>query len=266
MTKYLLRSLLLSWYLLIASSLYSQDFIKIDSVEFKAQVISFASDFNQDLFVGLGDGSIIKLDPTGKILQELSLPNKLSYSHIDPWNPLRIFAFSSEGQNFTIVERFNARPLEYSIDDYSDQLIECATVATDGNIWMITNPGQYLIKANKGSGIQQLSIPLAQLTSKSIIWMRAYKSVLIAASIDQILILDQNGQLIRTIQTDAINTYNLILDQIQYLNRENEIISISLESFNQKGHNAPSGYLNGFLQQDRIILQKENGFDFYKRR
>lgn len=117
-------------------------------------------DSDQNIYLGYANGSIIKRDRSGKILQQISPDVPGFPSELVAVQSLRIFVFYKEQQQFLLFDRFLTPTKSYDLSAFAIGFTELASLASDNNLWIFDQDDFSLKKIDLRFNDVLVSLPL----------------------------------------------------------------------------------------------------------
>ncbi len=208
----------------------------------KSTISVLSADFQHYLYVGTSTGEVLKLDTALNEMQSFNLPDFAAVSHVESWNPLKLFVFSRHQQEFLFTERFVAVPEKYPIRDFVDEYVEQASVGQDNSIWFV-NSLLSLRKFDLTRKIQMFEVPLRRnLGIEKVHTMKSYRNGVILSNPDfGIYLIDQYGSLINQMELSGIEDFTIHNNQLNTI-IGNQIFMIDLVTLKKETIMAPFPY------------------------
>ncbi|WP_420316429.1 hypothetical protein [Ekhidna sp.] len=196
----------------IPSLIQAQSWEKTGELKINKSASYYTADIQGNFYLGFKDGGLVKYNSEGELLENFALSNSSSITLIDVQNNLKPFIFYFDNQQITILDRFSSVPKNYYLQDYSVQLGMIACPAPDGDIWVIENNPQRLIKIStlRKSVVLEVQLDLGDSINK----IQAYQNLLIVGHNQGIHVLDQYGGRVYSKQISDMRYFQLINDQL----------------------------------------------------
>jgi hypothetical protein len=197
------------------------------------KVTSIDSDNKGTLYVGTNLGKVFQFDSKLNLKTTFSLVNNSSVTYISAWNPLRIFIFYRENQQFSFIERFNSNPVIYDISYPTASYIMNMVPSQDHSFWAIETGNFNLIKLNETTIQVLLSIPVStQTTVEQPIKMETYNgNVFILSETGDLYIYDRFGNEINKLLGGNMIDFNLFQNKLYYIT-QHQLISVPFNELN----------------------------------
>lgn len=184
-----------------------QGWQEISSTKLEDIPVSYATDFQGNLYLGFSDGRLTRYGPDGKLLENFSLSNNSAITLIDVQNNLRPFLFYFDNQQITILDRFSSVPKEYQLLDFNLEIGMMTCPAPDGDFWVVENNPQRLKKINPLRKVTVLEVQIS--LGDTIKWMQAFQNILVVGNENGLHILDQFGGLINTMNIEKLKNFQI---------------------------------------------------------
>lgn len=221
MVKNLTYSLLkakLSIILFIVHFSVSGQFVLIDSVSV-SNIDKVSVDRQGSIYLGDENGNINKYNSKLKLTDRFSPVQKGSIGILEAWNPLRVFVFYQQLQQYAFLDRFLVTANRFDLKDISSYA-GLATVSLDNNLWLIDLAKFELIKYNISYGQIEIERPFDLILNPEdyeITHIREYQNLLFVSDKKSgILIFDNLGNYLRTIKKTGITYFNFLGDKIYF--------------------------------------------------
>lgn len=178
--------------------------------------VVYATDIQQNFYLGFEDGTLLKYDSEGSLLLSYSLPNQSAITLIDAQNPLKTFLFYFDNQQIIVLDRFNTIPKAYELSDFGVSLGLMVCPTPDENFWVVENNPMRIKKIDPRSSTTLLEIQVE--IEGNIKYMRTYKNLLIISADHKLYLFDQYGSEMASLDVPALPFFQLVDDQILYSN------------------------------------------------
>jgi len=255
--------------LLIEFSVQAQNWEVEKSHNISNKITSVDSDNKGVLYVGTNLGKVFQFDFKLNLKTTFSLVNNSSVTYISAWNPLRIFIFYRENQQFSFIERFNSNPIIYDISYPEASYIMNMAPAQDHSFWAIETGNFNLIKLNESTTQVLLNIPVAtQSAIEQPIKIETYDGNLYFLSEKgDLFIFDRFGNEINNIKGMKMIDFNLFQNKLYFIT-ENQLISVPFNQLNKSKPleiDLPKKDYKMFevLQNSLFMFCSENRLDVY---
>lgn len=200
-------------------------------------------------------------------LQQIFSPQKSgSITLVEAWNPLKIFLFYADFQEYLFLDRFLTSPQRYSSSEWS-RFSGMMTISADNNLWVI----DYV-----DFGLKKYDINFSQFTvttpfdlildpeNHEISFIREYQNlVFISDKVSGILIFDNMGNYLRKISAKEINYFSFLGDYLYFIQGDELIVS-HIYSSEKKVIKLPEPALYALPYEKHIALITENALNIYE--
>jgi hypothetical protein len=193
---------------------------------------SASLDNKGNLYVGDQKGNLYQYLPTGERSDLLYAPPRPSgLTLIDASNPLRIFAYYQDLQEYVILDRFLTESARYSLTDFTTFSGLCAP-SQNNQIWLVDLQSFALKKIDPLRNIEQISVPLEQVLdpeSYEITHLQEYQNlVFMSDKYRGIYIFDNLGNLMIQIPVRNVSHFSFSGDDILMATSSKELIRYNL--------------------------------------
>ncbi|MEM6522154.1 MAG: hypothetical protein AAF693_00100 [Bacteroidota bacterium] len=182
-----------------------------------------STDKQGNIYLAFQDGSIDKYDEKGQLLNHFSAQKLAVPTLIEAWNPLKVFSFYQDFQEYTFLDRFLTTANRFSISSISSY-VGLVTISADNNLWLIDLSDFSLKKFDVNFQEVTIDRPLDLVLSPSdyeASFMREYQNLLFISDINQgILLFDNLGNYLRTISTKKTNYFSFDQDDIYFVEQD----------------------------------------------
>ncbi|MEM7106816.1 MAG: hypothetical protein AAF519_01225, partial [Bacteroidota bacterium] len=208
--------------ILLSGAVYAQDLIQIRSISVdNATLVS--TDKQGDIYLAFKDGSVDKYDRKGQLLHHFSPKELAEPTLIEAWNPLKIFLFYQDFQEYTFLDRFLTTANRFSLSPISSY-VGLATLSTDNNLWLVDLSDFSLKKYDVN--FQEITIdrPLDLVLSPDeyeLTFMREYQNLLFISDKNEgLLLFDNFGNYLRTLSTQSVDAFGFFNDEIYFVKQD----------------------------------------------
>lgn len=188
---------------------------------------------------------------------------------VEAWNPLKIFLFYADFQEYIFLDRFLTSSQRYSSSDFSS-FSGLITIGADNNLWVV----DYV-----DFGLKKYDINFRQFTIETrfdllldpenynITFIREYQNlVFISDKASGILIFDNMGNYLRKIPVQGVDYFSFCKDYLYYLeDNGNQLVIHHLYSSQREVQPLPQAALFALPYDDHIALITENALNIYKK-
>jgi hypothetical protein len=174
-----------------------------------------------ELYLVLRNGSIRKYDTLGNFLRETTTPGSQNVTLLEPWNPLRIFVYSKEKNQITLLDHnlgvLNVIPVDpaWAIDP----VLACP--GTLNSFWVLDRSDLSLKWIDSKTKAVQREMPLSlPLTGKNpdFVFMREYQNLLFLVDRNSgIFIVNTIGKLVNSIAVPGLSYVGFSGEDFYYL-------------------------------------------------
>ncbi|MBC7922905.1 MAG: hypothetical protein H7Z75_17650 [Ferruginibacter sp.] len=178
------------------------------------------------IFVGDAEGGIRQYDGDGQLLLTYSPPKVGAISLLEAWNTTKIFAFSRDLQQYTLLDRFLAPLTQNELDPDRIGFARNATLAADDQLWVLDDTDFSLKKYDPRTQTVTLNAPLNRVLDGreyDLTFLREYQNVLFLNDRHAgILVFDNLGNYRKTLPFAGLDYFGLLNEELYFL-RENRI-------------------------------------------
>lgn len=141
-------------------------------------------------------------------------------TNIEAWNSVRIFLFSKEFQEYTILDKYLTEiyTKAFKIDNVG--FASYATIALDGNVWLFDNTDFSLKKINIQTGeiITQTSLNFIITESENeILHIKEYGNYIYMSTVNNgILVFDNLGTYKKKLHFNNVDFFNFSADELYF--------------------------------------------------
>lgn len=208
---------------LILSSVYSQVWIKSDSIILNQEISAYALDQKHDLYLGMVNGTILRFDSIWQQKPPFSEINYASVTTIEPWNRLKTLLYYRENQVIVFLNRFSTYTNEMSLIDLGVSFGKLGTLGVDNSFWILESNKNELRKYTI-SGSLDFVTPMGSMDLANASHMRAYKNLLIILDANNgFFFFDQFGNPLSQLSITGAHYFQIIENRIVTYNGEDII-------------------------------------------
>lgn len=224
--------------------------------------ISYSVDIQDNIYIGLEDGTMLRFDSKGDQTLSYSLPNQSSITLIEAQNTLKTFLFYADNQQIITLDRFSTVPKIYDLAEYGVSFGLMACPSPDENFWVVENNPMRLKKIDPLRKINILEIQTN--LGDSIKFMKSYKNLLLVLGNEEMHILDQFGSTLKRLSLDA--SYFQIVDNHLVLISRGQLLTVDPFSGEEVKKEIPpfQEVLNVLKTHQRTFFIKENSILVYE--
>ena len=251
----------------IAQTVLAQDspLKKINTITLKG-VADVALDRLGNLYTVEDGLTLNKYDTDGNFLFTFSNLERIPLTQIEPWNPLRIFVYSKEGQEILILDRSLVRQERISVDASLAIEPTLGTPSSNNSYWLFDKSDLTLKKVDLENSEILMDIHLTKIarpSSPDFIELREYQNMLFLLDIKTgIEIYSIVGKRIHKIEATTIAHFGFLGQELYYL--EGEILKF-YDLYTEEIHELPVGKVKQALATDeRLILVKEGLIEIFE--
>lgn len=190
-----------------------------------AQTVSI--DPSGNVYVASTKGDVFKYGPDGKELIHYSPIKPAEITLLEAWNPLRIFLFYADFQEYVFLDRFLVPSPIYRLDEGISDFANTIAPSLDNNIWFIDIASFSLQKFDINFNTVLISTPLELILNPDdyeIGFMREYQNILFVNDRKSgILVFDNLGNYIRKINKAGL-THFYFADNFMYFMDDGAVI------------------------------------------
>lgn len=217
--SHLKRIRLIACFVLFWGTSAAQEFVEIKSIPIEPATL-ISTDKQGNIYLALENGTIDQYDNAGNLLHHYS-PEKLSEATlIEAWNPLKIFIFYRDFQEYIFLDRFLTANNRFSLAEISSY-IGLATISADNNIWLIDYSDFSLKKFDVTFQQVTLDRPLDLVLNPDdydLTFMREYQNLLFIADKSKgILLFDNLGNYLRQVSTNQTDYFSFLEDELYFI-------------------------------------------------
>ncbi len=258
-----------SFYLALILStqhLHAQDYELVKSINVdRPKAVS--SDKQGSLYLALQDGGIDKYDKHGELLHHYSPEKPSQVALIEAWNPLRLFVFYADFQEYLFLDRFLTTANRFSLDEISS-FVGWSTVSADNNLWIIDYSDFSLKKYDITLETVIIQQPLDLILNPDnydITFIKEYQNLLFISDANSgILVFDNLGNYLKKISAEQVNHFGFFENNIYFI-QQGDMCLIDIYSFKKGVEKLPGKALFLILNSNGIVLISEGSMDFYNK-
>ncbi len=209
----------------------AQNLVLVDSIKLK-DISQLSVDRMSNVYATDKAGNIYKFDANTFEQLQYSPVNKSEVGLLEATNPLKIFAFYPQQQQYIFLDRFLVSASIFDLNTISS-FIGMATISLDNNLWLIDLADFSLKKYSVTFNQVEINRPFDLLLDPKnyeITHMHEYQNLLfISDAKSGILVFDNLGNYLKTIQTKGIQYFNFLGDELYY-EESGQLVFINLYS------------------------------------
>jgi hypothetical protein len=234
-------------------------FVVTDSIKV-SNIDKVSVDRQGSIYLGDDSGNVDKYNIQLILTDRFSPVQKGKIGILEAWNPLRVFVFYQQLQQYAFLDRFLVTANRYDIKEISSY-VGLATVSLDNNLWLIDLAKFGLIKYNINYAQIEIERPFDLILNPNnyeITHIREYQNLLFVSDKKSgILIFDNLGNYLRTIKNEGISYFNFLGDKI-YFKIDNRLIIKGLYDDTQSE-------LKLEPEVDQVVIFKNSAFFLTKK-
>lgn len=219
-----------------------------------------STDINSSLYMTDESGKTYKYDSLGNLLLIYSPQRNAAVSLIEASRGLNIFLFYREYQQYRLLNRFLTEVSVNSFDRNHAGFVRLSTLSADNNLWLIDDDKFALKKINLSLNRIEIENPLSLVLSPGeydFSFMREYENKLYLADRNSgILVFDNLGNYLTTIQSKEIDYFNFVGRTLYYLSGD-KLHLVDINKGTVKVKDLPAG-----VDVLKIILDKKKAYIF----
>jgi hypothetical protein len=247
-----LRLLLLMW--LAAGPVLAQE-ARLKPIRLR-QVSSVSVDRLGNFYAITHTGNVHKYSPEGKLLASRQLTEHKPPTLLEPWNPLRVFAYQQKDQHVTVFD-YNLEELSMRALDpvwAVEPVLACPT--PDNNLWILDGGDFSLKKISLKDNAIVLDAPLDTADFSplpEVVQMREYQNMIfILEKKSGISVYNNVGQKILFMPAQGISFFNFMGEEL-YFFRQGEIVFVDLYTQEKRALKAPPRATAAVVTDERIF-------------
>lgn len=234
----------------------------------KAKAVS--KDLSGNIYIASEKGDVFKYNDEGERITHYSPTKQGEISLIEAWNPLRVFLFYADFQEYLFLDRFLTPSPLYALDESITGFVNTASPSLDNNIWLVDLTSFSLQKFDINFNQVLINIPLELILNPKdyeINFIKEYQNILFVNDKKTgILVFDNLGNYIRTIKMPGLDYFSFDGNQLCFL-KENNIHTIDIYVANPKHKlikpNVDKDFQFVLLSSNKVFLIAENTMYLY---
>jgi hypothetical protein len=221
------------------------------------------------IFVGNEKGNVDQYDAEGKFLLTYSPPKQVRLSLLEAWNTTKIFAFSRDFQQYTLLDRFLAPIGQYSLDESGIGFARVASLAADDNLWLFDETDFSLKKLDLRNGSVSINAPMTQILDTrdyDLTFMREYQNMLLISDRNSgLLVFDNLGNYRKKLPFRGVSSFGMLNEEVYFL-QGNQVRFFHLYTFGERSLELPEGIktIQVLAFEDRLVLFSGNQMRIYR--
>lgn len=193
-------------------------YVVTDSIQIN-NVDKVSIDRQGSIYLGDKNGNINKYNKKLELTDRFSPVQKGNIGILEAWNPLKVFVFYQQLQQYAFLDRFLVTANRYDVKNITSYA-GLVTVSLDNNLWLIDLAKFGLIKYNVSYDQVEIERPFDLILNPEdyeITHIREYQNLLfISDRKSGILVFDNLGNYLRTIEVLNISYFNFLGDKIYF--------------------------------------------------
>ncbi|UII33052.1 hypothetical protein LVD17_04320 [Fulvivirga ulvae] len=238
---------------------FGQQLIPVDSTIIDTPVSASIDRLNH-IYIADKKGNLNQYSNTS-LIQTFSPQQTGSITLVEAWNPLKIFVFYADFQEYAFLDRFLSASQRFKAPELS-RFSGMMTMSTDNNLWIVDYINFGLRKYNISFGDYTINTPFDLILDPDkyeITFIREYQNlVFISDKNSGILVFDNLGNYLKKIQVKGVSHFSFTGDDLYYI-AEGALISTNIYSGKKSALPLPKEALFAFLYEDnKLALVSEN--------
>ena len=233
--------------------------------------VSVSLDRYNRIFVGGSQGSVTQYDTSGRLLLSYSPPKTARLSVIEAWKTNKIFTFSRDFQQYTLLDRFLVPIGQYVLSPDVVGFARIAALATDDNLWVFDETEFSLKKYDWRLQSVIINAPMNLVLDTrdyDLTFMREYQNQLFISDRNAgILVFDNLGNYRKKIAVKGVASFGVLNDELYFL-QDNRVHFFHLYTFQERTMDLPAnrGIRQVLAFEDRLVLFYEGSMAMYQQR
>lgn len=255
----------LSLLLLISIAGNTQQLELIDSMAISTPTRASIDRLN-NIYIVDEKGNVNKYDKEGNITLQYSPQQLAEVTLLEAWNPLKVFVFYQDFQEYLFLDRFLTTTSRFSTRGLGNY-IGMATISADNNIWFIDYSDFSLKKYDVNLDQLILSTPLSFTLNQDVYdikFMREYQNLLFVSDHKSgIFIFDNLGNYLRKINLSEVGYFSFNQNQLCSTS-ENNVIITDIYTSKSRYFTLKEKVLFAFSQDEYLTVLTESQLKRYK--
>lgn len=216
-----------------------------------------------NLYAVLTTHAINKYDTDGKFQCTFANPEKKPITQLEPWNPLRVFIYSKETQEITILDRFLVPQEKIKIDGSLGIEPMLASPSNNNSYWLLDGSDFSLKKIDLKNSEVTLEINLNKSNPPHYVFLREYQNMIFLLDEETgIEIYSIVGKQINKISVAGLAYLGFLGQELYYL--EGGILKF-YDLYTEETHQVTVGNVKQALATDeRLVLLKSETIEVYE--
>lgn len=259
------RLLLSGFCLLCYAFSHGQTLIPIDSVLISTPISASVDRLNH-IYTADKKGNLNQYNNT-QLVQTYSPQQTGNITLVEAWNPLKIFVFYADFQEYVFLDRFLSASQRFQAPELS-RFSGLMTLSNDNNLWIIDYINFGLKKFNINFGDYTINTPFDLILDPDkyeITFIREYQNlVFISDKNSGILVFDNLGNYLKKFEAEDVDYFSFKGEDLYFISG-NDLIKVNIYSGEKSSLPLPKKALFAFLLDDnRLALISENMLTSYK--
>lgn len=236
---------------------------KIKTLVLSDSILHSAVDRPGDFYVITKGGQIQRFDKDGKLL--LLYKSEKAPTLFDPRDGARLFAYYRHDQHYEFLSPSFKATGSYKIDPSFAIQPWLMCPSGDHKLWLLDKADHSLKKINVRESEVELEVVVDSLIENSEVFktMREYQSfVFLLNPAKGILVFNNLGKYIRTIEIPGIESFNFLGEELYYL-KDNHLEFFNLFTTERRHLPVVPGITDALITDERMILMTPLGIDIY---
>ena len=246
-------------FLSLKLTIVSQTLTAIDTLSFQYNVSTLCGNLKSEVYVGLENGEIVKVSPLGKVIEIFSYPNLGAVAKINCANPLKIFVFFEDTQQFLFLDRFSVRPNLYNVTGDLFERTDYLELSADQSLWSISSPGLELRRSMDNISTELYLLQSILNEGEDALGLHSIGNQMIIQTQNKFYIFNLAGQFLNT-STGSESTISISQNDAFWITDDKTKLYSLGRGF--EGLITP-GYDKGIKVDSSLLLSKDNQLHFY---
>lgn len=250
--------------ILYSGSSIGQDFAEVRTISTELPHL-VSTDKKGNIYVSHANGAINQYNTDGDLLNHYSPVKPSEATLVEAWNPLKIFVFYRDFQEYVFLDRFLTTASRFSFAEISSY-VGLATISADNNLWLIDYSEFSLKKYDVN--LQQVTIerPLdlvLDLDEYDLTFMREYQNLLFLADRNRgVLMFDNLGNYLRLLSTDQLDYFSFNKNELYFANHQS-LGFIDIYTGKKRNVDLPKSTSFGIITDQGVALISKEGISIF---
>jgi hypothetical protein len=251
---------------LIISQAQSLELLREVKIQSPASV---SLDRYNHIFVGDERGNVNQYDAEGKFLLTYSPPKVVRLSLLEAWNTTKIFTFSRDFQQYTLLDRFLTPIGQYSLDETTVGFARVASLSADDNLWLFDEVDFSLKKLLLRTGAVSINAPMNRILDArdyDLAFLREYQHMLFISDRNSgLLVFDNLGNYRKKLPFKGLSSFGMLNEEVYFL-QGSEVHFFHLYTFAERSLTLPEGMKPNHVLafEDRLVLFSGDQMRIYR--